>query len=205
MKPLAPLILALLFPRFAGAVDLDEAVALVLAYHPVLLAVTTEYEETARQHTWSADVSLSYHEKGTEYGGPGGGNAALRVSIPLFDRSYELKAVKARTGVEQARERVLAAFLVDVEKLKVQAAKVRELATMKRFYRDRLEYRKRQVAEGMIEADDLWEAAEKVQLSEFDHRAEAERLETMRERIAREYGGARWTRLRDLLDDAPSS
>lgn len=205
MKPLAPLILALLLPRLAGAVDLDEAVALVLVHHPVLAAEAAEYAETTRQHAWSADVSLSYHEKGTEYGGPGGGNAALRVSIPLFDRSHELKAVKARTGVEQARERVLAAFLADVEKLKVQAAKVRELATMKRFYRDRLEYRKRQVAEGMIEADDLWEAAEKVQLAEFDHTAEAERLKTMRERIAREYGGARWTRLLNLLDDAPSS
>lgn len=205
MKTPATLVLALLLPRLAVAVDLDEAVALVRVHHPVLAAQAAEYAETARQYAWSADVSLSYHEKGTEHGGPGGGNAALRVSIPLFDRSRELKTVKARTGVEKARDRVLAAFLADVEKLGVQAAKVRELATMKRFYRDRLEYSKRQVDEGMIEADDLWEAAEKVQLAEFDHRAEAGRLVTMRERIAREYGGARWTRLLDLLGDAPNS
>ncbi|MES9947197.1 MAG: TolC family protein [Candidatus Thiodiazotropha sp.] len=204
MKTLLPLILALI-PRLAGALDLDEAVALVLVYHPVLAAEASEYAEVERQRTWKADLSLSYHEKGTEHGGPGGANAGVRVSIPLFDRSRDLEVAKARTGVAKARERVLAAFLADVEMLGEQSARVYELATMRRFHRDRLEYRKRQAEEGTIEAGDLWEAAEKVQLADFHHRAEKDRLGIMRERIAREYGGTRWTRLRDLLADTPSS
>lgn len=204
MKTLVPLILAFI-PRLAGALDLDEAVALVLVYHPVLTAEASEYAEVERQHAWKADLSLSYHEKGTEHGGPGGANAGIRVTIPLFDRSRALEVAKARTGVAKVRERVLAAFLGEVEKLNNQTAKVRELATMRRFHRDRLEYRKRQAEEGAIEAGDLWEAAEKVQLADFGHRTERERLEALRDRIAREYGGTRWTRLRDLLADKPSS
>lgn len=199
MKWLIPLSLALSIPTLAVADGLDEAVSLVLSANPVLVAEQAEFTETTRQRSWSTDLTLSYTEQGTDYGGPGGANAGIRVSIPLFDRKHELDTARASTGLQQARDRVLAAFLADVERLGTQAAKVRELETMRRFYRDRLEYRKQQVDEGIAEADELWPAAEKMQQVEFDYRAELGKLETMRERIAREYGGEQWTRLRDLL------
>ena len=199
MKWLLPLSLVLSIPLPVAADGLDEAVGLVLAAHPVLVAEQAEFVEVTRQRTWSTDLTLSYTEQGTEYGGPGGTNAGLRVSIPLFDRSHELAAARARTGLQQSRDRVLAAFLADVEQLGTQAAKVRELDTMRRFYRDRLEYRKQQVDEGLIEPDQLWPAAEKMQQAEFDFRAEQGRLVMMQERIARKYGGEQWQQLRDLL------
>jgi hypothetical protein len=58
-----PLLLILAFiPGLAGAIDLDEAVALVLVHHPVLAAEASEYVQVARQRAWKADLSLSYHE-----------------------------------------------------------------------------------------------------------------------------------------------
>jgi len=199
MKWLLPLSLVLSFPIGAGAGELDEAVRLVLSSHPVLVAQEAEFTETARQRSWSTDLTLSYTEQGTEYGGSGGANAGFRLSIPLFDRARELATAKANTDLQTARDKIRAAFLSDIELLGTQAAKVRKLETMRRFYRDRLEYRKQQVDEGMAEADELWPEAERMQQVEFDYQAEQGGLQIMRERIAREYGGERWMQLRDLL------
>jgi hypothetical protein len=195
----------MLLPLRGWADTLDEALRLVLASHPVLVAEQAEVAETAHQRAWSSDVTLSYYERGTEYGGPSGGNAALRLRIPLFDRSHELAAAKARTSLEKARETVRAAFLAEVERIGAQGAKVRELDTMRQFYRDRLEYRRKQVDEGIEDAGSLWPEAEKLQQVEFDYRAEKGKLEMMRESVAREYGGRQWTKLRDLLAELARS
>lgn len=204
MKWLIPVSLVLSFPLGAGADSLDEAVRLVLSSHPLLVARQAEFSETARQRAWSTDLNLSYTRNGTEYGGSGGANAGIRLSIPLFDRSRELATVKANTDLQAARDRVRAAFLADIEKLGAQAAKAQKLDTLRRFYRDRLAYRKQQVDEGMAEADQLWPEAEKLQQVEFDYQAAQGGLLIMRERIAREYGGAQWMQLRDLLAALPS-
>lgn len=192
-------LLLLTVPLQGGAAPLDDAMALVLAAHPVLAAERAELEATGRQHDWKSDLTLSWTEQGTDYGGPGGANAAIRVSIPLFDRSSELRIAKAKVAAQRADDTIRAAFLADVARLRESAAKVRELETLRALQRDRLEYKRRQVDEGLAEADTLWTEVERMQKAEHDYRRELETLDAALDTTARKYGGDEWTRLRDLL------
>ena len=178
---------------------LDEAMRVVLTSNPVLVSEQAQFEEQARQRDWSTELSLSWTEQGTEYGGKGGPNAGIRVRIPLFDRSHDLKVAQARTALQQQRDTVLRQFLADVQELNAKAADMRELDTMRRFYRDRLEYRKKQVADGLAEPDTLWIDAEKMQQADNEYRRARTEAAAMRERMARQYGGKRWKTLLGLL------
>jgi len=189
----------LMLPALAAAAPLDDAVTLVLEAHPVLAAERAAMQAQTSQRGWNADVTLSWTQRGTEFGGAGGPNAGIRLRIPLFDRTHELKSANARSAWQNSRDRVLRRFLAEVEALVALAAEAREADTMRAFHKDRLEYRKKQVAEGLAEADSLWEVAERLREAEHKYRKARTELETLLESVARQYGGEQWKRLRALL------
>ena len=185
--------------RACGDADaLEEAVRLVLSAHPVLVAGREEQAAQAHQHGWSADLVLGYAQKTTDLDAAGA-NAALRLRIPLFDRRQELEAARARTAWRREERAATEAFLADLERLCTRAGELHELETLRRFHRDRLAYRRQQVAEGLAEAASLWTDAERVQ--EAEQRAQRTRteLETARLATARRHGGNEWSRLQALL------
>lgn len=185
--------------RACGDADqLEEAVRLVLSAHPVLAAGREEQAAQAHQHGWSADLVLGYAQKTTDLDAAGA-NAALRLRIPLFDRRQELEAARARTAWRREERAATEAFLADLERLCTRAGELHELETLRRFHRDRLAYRRQQVAEGLAEAASLWTDAERVQ--EAEQRAQRTRteLETARLATARRHGGNEWSRLQALL------
>jgi len=191
--------LLLLLPLAVNATPLDEALMLVRKYHPVLVAERSRLEELARQRQWTARVSLSWTERGTEFGGEGGPNAGLRLNIPLFDRKQKLKRAKAKAGFVEQRAKIEAAFLGDVKSLRKQAGNVSAARQLRDLYRDRLAYRKQQVDEGLAEADVLWSEAEAVQKAEQTVNKSRRELDAGLETTAREYGGSEWKRLQALL------
>jgi len=181
--------------------QIEAATELVLQANPVIQAERQELAEQSRQRDWSAKVTLGYALGGTD-SDAAGPNAGIQMEIPLFDRANELKVVKARTAFQSKQDSVLNSFLADLEKLCSQADQVRELETMRGFYRDRLQYRQEQVKEGLEEAASLWEESEKVQQVEHDYRRERGELDAMRLAVARRFGGEAWKRLQALLAEA---
>ena len=179
--------------------QIEAATELVLQANPVILAERDEFTEQARQRSWSTQLALGYSLTNTLESGEAGPNASLRVVIPLFDRAHELKRIKARSAFQRRQDSVLADFLGQLEKLCSQADQVRELETMRRFYRDRLQYRQEQVMEGLAEADSLWQETEKVQQVEHDYRRERGELAARQLAVARRFGGEQWKRLQALL------
>ena len=157
------LLCLLLLPLAVEATPLDEALALVREYHPVLVAERAQLEEQGRQRSWTSRVGLSWTEQGTEFGGEGGPNAEVRLNIPLFDRKQELERSKAKAQFAAQRAKIEAAFLGDVKSLSKQGSDIGASRQMRDLYRDRLAYRKQQVDEGLEEADVLWSEAEAMQ------------------------------------------
>ena len=76
---------------------------------------------------------------------------------------------------------------------------MRGLASLRTFRRDRLKYRQEQVDAGLAEADTLWADAEQAEHAEQQWRQAAAGLATLRQRLARQYGGEAWSRLQALL------
>jgi len=177
----------------------EQAIALVIANHPVLVAKHEEFKEQARQKSWDAYVTTGFSVTDTFESGEAGPNAAFRVKIPLFDRAHQLNVTRARTELNRVVTTITKEFLTELEMVCALATKSQELDTMRHFYRDRMKYRQQRVDEGLDEADTLWKETEKVQLVEHDWSRESGKLSAMRFMITREYGGSEWKRLRDLL------
>ncbi len=182
--------------------QIEAATTLVLFANPLIQAERQELAEQSHQRDWSARLTLGYTMGGSAEATAGGPNAGIHVEIPLFDRANELKVVKARSAFQQRQDAVLSDFLGQMEKLCSKADQVRELDTMRRFYRDRLQYRQEQVKEGLEDADTLWKETEKAQEVEHDYRRKQGELAAMQLAIARRFGGEEWKRLQALLADA---
>lgn len=193
------LLLLLLLPLAAGASPLDEALAIVQAGNPVLIAEHRQLDMLDRQRNWTARVSLGWTKRGTEYGGGAGSNAGVQLSIPLFDRKRDLDRAEALSGLAATRARITAGFLADVKALDKQAVDLVSAGKLRDLARDRLEYRRKQVDEGLQEADRLWSEAEAFQKAEQDVEQARAALEAGLEATAREYGGEEWKQLRALL------
>ena len=178
---------------------LEQAIALVIANHPVLVAKHEEFTEQARQKSWDAYVTTGFSVTDTFESGEAGPNAAFRVKIPLFDRAHQLNVSRARTELNRTVTTITKEFLTELEKVCAQAVQLQELDTMRHYYRDRLKYRQQRVDEGLDEADSLWQETEKVQLVEHDWHREHSKLITFQRSIATEYGGSEWKQLRALL------
>jgi hypothetical protein len=134
-----------------GAERLEEALSLIAEAHPVLVAERGIYEEETRQHAWETVLTLGDSITDTFESGAAGPNAALRVRIPLWDRSTELESAQASTAWRRGEDRVRTAFLADVQALCERAAQVQALDTRRAFHRDRLTYHQGQVDQGLGE------------------------------------------------------
>jgi hypothetical protein len=183
---------------------IEAAAELVLQMNPVLQAERRELDEQSRQRDWRARLSLGYATGSTEIGESTSPNASIQLDIPLFDRSRELKLARAHTIIQLKQDSILSGFLGGVEKLCSQAEQVRALEALRSFYRDKLQYHREQVKEGLEEAAVLWEALEKVQRVEQDHRRELGELVAMKIAIARRFGGEAWKQLQVLLVEVSS-
>jgi hypothetical protein len=183
--------------KYEGLVE--EAVLLVTRHHPVLVAEREVYTVQSQQKNWDAYVTTGYSVTNTFESGEAGPNAALRVKVPLFDRTHKLKVSTARRLLAREVNMVNREFLADLEQVCIQATRVAELDILRRFYGDRLKYRQQRVDEGIDEAESLWKEAEKVQLTENEWLGVRSKLSSMQLTMAREYGGTKWNQLRDLL------
>mgnify|MGYP001821287962 CR=1 FL=1 len=189
--------------KYEGLVE--KIVALVTRNHPVLVAEREVYTEQLQQKNWDAYVTTGYSVTNTFESGEAGPSAALRVKVPLFDRSHKLKVTTARRLLAREVNTVNRDFLTDLEQVCVQATRVAELDAMRNFYRDRLKYRQQRVEEGIDEAESLWKEAEKVQLTENEWLSVRSKLTAMQLTMAREYGGTNWNRLRAILVEITKS
>lgn len=180
------------------AAPLDEALNLVLLYHPNIAQKQIIAEETAQQTDWEANIRLgySYKETSTESMGP---NASFIVNIPLFSRKRQLANTKARAAVSVQREQVRTAFLAEFSSLKSLAND--HYAARKRYalQKDKLQWYKKAVEEGRLEADVLWNQAEATQTAELNARESQQKYQTVLSTMARKFAQEQWKTLQDLL------
>ncbi|WP_043754229.1 hypothetical protein, partial [Imhoffiella purpurea] len=100
-----------------GAGRLEEVLTLVSQTNAVLIAERAVYSEQRRQRTWDASITVGYSITDTLESGDAGPNAALRVKIPLWDRSTQLQAAKDRASATAKEDATRAALLGDVQAL----------------------------------------------------------------------------------------
>lgn len=131
---------------------LGYVLTLVVEASPVLSAEREQFEEQARQSSRESYLTLGYATNTIFESGEAGGSAAIRVRIPLFDRKHERTVAQAGSAWRSSEDTPLAGFLTEIGKLCGQAARIRELDTLRQFYRDRLKYRQERVDEGLEEA-----------------------------------------------------
>ena len=193
------LTLAMFVVTAAHAATLDDAITLVLAHHPVLLAEQVVHAEQHRAASWTSAVNVGWTARGTDYGGAAGLNTGLTLRIPLFDRAREIKRAAAEAGLARTREAVLSAFLTEVERLRNLSETEAEAAALRQLARDRLDYWRHAVEEGEAEAARLWPEVESYQRAEHAERAARSQWEGARTAIARRFGGDAWTNLSALL------
>lgn len=93
LLPVLPLLAGLLATECPGSARLEEALT-----HPVLVAEAAADREAARVPNWKATLSLGYSVTDTFESGEAGPNAAVRVVIPLFDRTSRQKAAGRHGG-----------------------------------------------------------------------------------------------------------
>lgn len=182
-----------------GPERLQEALTLVAAAHPVLVAEADAFAEAQRQRDWKAVVSLGYDTNTSLESGDAGARAALRVEIPLWDRTSQIEKAKARAALLGKEDSARISLLSDIQALCELASQVKALDTLRAFSRDRLEYRQERVNQGLDPADTLWREAETMQRAEHDWQRESGKLTALRLTLARRYGGEEWPRLQTLL------
>jgi len=125
----------------------------------------------------------------------------VQVKIPLFDRSTELATAKARSAWRRSEDGVRKAFLSDLEQLCASRRKQFALAARSDLHRDKLAWHKARVEEGYDKPDALWGTTERLLEIDADLATEREEARRTATRIARQYGGKRWTDLLNLLEE----
>lgn len=196
--------LALLIAGPGAACPLDEAMVLVLSHHPVLISERAELESILVKSRWSADLNLSLTE--TTRGGSGiaSGQVGVSISIPLVGGAYEREQAKALSVYDQARSRVRKEFVDKISELRVLSLRVELTKERRDFWRDQTEYYRQAVEDGVGEPDRLWSQAGSLQEADHAYRGALLNLETGLDEVAREFGGAEWMSLRDLLVEIAS-
>ena len=183
-------------PVIAG--PLEEALALVLSKSAAVRARQHETEVISQQSTWSSEVRLAYHLKQTQENASGI-DAGITVKIPLFDRSKEIAAAKARYQLAETRQTLQSALVAVAAQLVELAVKQADAIEVAEFQRDKLEYYKQAVDEGREEAEVLWQVAKSVRDAQQASVAAVQTFDTELEKMARTYGGKEWMTLQDLL------
>lgn len=182
----------------ALAAPLDEALNLVLLYHPNIAQKQIIADETEQQTDWEAKVRLgySYKETTTESMGP---NASIIVNIPLFSRKRQIEHAKARLAVSVERDQVRSVFLAEFRSLKSLANDHYAARQRYSLQKDKLQWYKKAVEEGRLEADVLWAQAEATQTAELKARETQQQYQTVMTTMARKCAQEQWKTLQDLL------
>ncbi len=184
----------------ADCPDPEAVLSLMYRSDPVLQAEREEYRSITEKPAWKVELGAGWTLSGTEYGGSGGPNAGLRVSVPLFDPSTGLEKAKARSALAKAEDSRSQALLAELEKLCDKTAELTALDETRRLYRDRLRWRQQRVDEGYDKPQSLWEDSEALVKTEQAWKKAKQLLQGQRERLARTYGGERWAELKRVLE-----
>jgi len=177
---------------------MDEALALVMGAHPVLVAEYDEYQEETRTKDWDAYVRVGYALESTDTDAAGP-NASIQVKIPLFSGKKKRLIAKARTAWMKSQDSVRSAFLSDLDQLCAKLTTAKEMKTMVAFYRERMEYTIEKDKAGERVPEDVWDSTEKTQKTIHDHEEAMGKVSALRHTIARQYGGGRWQELLGML------
>ena len=209
MKP--GLWLALLWPALAGAWEEEQALAFILAYHPVVTAqraVATAYQpptwtRRVMEHTSvfvraASGTSSTVAESGdTTTSSPL--TVGIQINIPLSSpreqREFTQQALAEATRIDEVRSRALT-DLAKLRELEAEQAAVRERLHFQKSKADWIQERINQGYEGDVEK--LWETAQK----QNTEAAAAQRLDLLiaaQRRQVAHYAGEHWQPLLDYL------
>jgi len=205
------LLLALLWPALAGAWEEEQALAFILAWHPVVTAqraVATAYQpptwtRRVMEHTSvfvraASGTSSTVSESGdTTTSSPL--TVGIQVNIPLASpreqREFAQQALAEATRIDEVRSRALT-DLSKLRELEAERAAVRERLDFHRSKADWLQERIQKGYEGDVEK--LWETAQK----QNTEAAAAQRLDGLiaaQRRQVAHYAGEQWQPLLDYL------
>lgn len=176
-------------------------IELALTSSNAIAAAEEEYQLQADAHNWSAKANVGFNSSST-YETAAGASAGVRVDIPLFDRSHEIKLAKLRADHLKEKDSRYVALVKEVEDLCEAAGDIAKLTALQGLKTDHLEYQQRAVKQGLAEPDSLWAEVEKVQGGLQDIAVKAGKLKVNRVSLARRYGGDRWQELLTLLENA---
>jgi hypothetical protein len=194
----------------AAAAPLDDALEIVLDNSASIAAKYAELGIARSEHDWSSDVRFTYNLNNTDTTtttddgdiarDSEGLNGRFTLKIPLFSNKADGRVSKANAAAAVERERVIASFLTSIKGLVLLHHQHITADESYQLKRDKLEYFKQSVAEGLTESPaELWPHAEAAKQAE--HAATTKRLEyqTELEIISRQYGGLSWQQLKAHL------
>jgi len=207
------LLVVLLWPALTGAWEEEQALAFILAYHPVVTAqraVATAYPpptwtRRVMEHTSvfvraASGASSTVSESGdTTTSAPL--TVGIQVNIPLASpreqREYAQQALAEATRIDEIRSRALTA-LAKLRELEAERAAVRERLHFHRSKADWLQERIQKGYEGDVEK--LWDTAQK-QNAEAAAVQRLDGLIAAQRRQVAHYAGAQWEPLLKYLAD----
>ena len=209
MKP--GLWLALLWPTLAGAWEEEQALAYILAWHPVITAqrgATAAYQPPSltrrvMEHTSvfvraASGASSTVSESGdTTTSTPV--TVGIQVNIPLASpreqREFAQQALAEATRIDEVRGRALT-DLAKLRELEAEHAAVRERLDFQKSKADWIQERINKGYEGDVEK--LWETAQKQNAEAAAVKRLDLLIDAQRRQIAH-YAGEHWQPLRDYL------
>ncbi len=205
------LCLALLWPALAAAWEEEQALAFILAYHPVVQAqrqATASYQPpslTRRvlEHTSvyvraASGTSSTVSDSGdTTTSDPM--TVGIQVNIPLASpreqREYAQQALAEATRIDEVRSRALT-DLAKLRELEAERAAVRERLAFQKSKADWIQERIKKGYEGDVEK--LWESAQKQNAEAAAAKRLDWLLDAQRRQVAH-YAGEQWRPLLDYL------
>ena len=205
------LLVALLWPALAAAWEEEQALAFILAYHPVVAAqrqATASYQpptltRRVMEHTSfyvraASGTSSTTSESGdTTTSDPL--TVGIQVNIPLASpreqREFAQQALAEATRIDEVRNRALT-DLSKLRELEAEQAAVRERLDFHKSKADWVQERIKKGFEGDVEK--LWESAQK----QNTEAASVKRLDLLiaaQRRQVAHYAGEQWQPLLDYL------
>ena len=180
-------LLSLLAPALAWADPLEEAQALVLSVSLLVAVGTEEVHAMERAEPWEFRPQLvRANGQSTE--------------VPTAERERAKEIAQARVRLETARQQVTREFLTEVQGLCERQSRHLLAKEMIPFFKDQLSSHEQMKREGLIEKTALWEFAKQAQDSKITARQTGVEYEAALDRVARQYGGTQWQKLKVLLD-----
>lgn len=192
--------LAMWSAQAGPCIDPESVLLLARVADPVLEAERDEYRAVAEKPNWKLDLGAGWTHNGTEYGGAGGVNAGIRVSIPLVDRTNDIERARARVALTKSEDSRTQALLLELEKLCNKVQEAEALDEKRRLLRDKLGWQQKRVDEGYDKPAALWQATEEAAKADQDWRKLTAEMKRLRDRLARTFGGERWSEIKRLLE-----